>query len=124
MPVPFFLSGRRPSLCNVTYLCLGFVCRNSLASSSSHRCRAHLSISLSLRLGLCRSYIHTCVFAACLLRSDTSDAIQQSTILVLLFVLVEIILLAPSYDSIAPMAAGFALMILVAAVRIVFGHFF
>eukprot|EP00752_Nemacystus_decipiens_P009654 g8625.t1 len=52
---------------------------------------------------------------ACEATAAVVRANKKSTVLVLLFVLLEIILLAPSYDSIAPMAAGFALMILVAA---------
>lgn len=42
---------------------------------------------------------------------------RQSCILALLFVLLEIILLAPDYGNVAPMTAGFVLMILTAAVR-------
>lgn len=37
------------------------------------------------------------------------------------FVLLEIVLLAPSYESVVPMAVGFALMILVAAVSSPYG---
>lgn len=37
--------------------------------------------------------------------------------MIALFVLLEIILLAPPYGSEVPMAAGFALMLVVAAVR-------
>lgn len=38
--------------------------------------------------------------------------------MVVLFVLLEILLLAPPYGSLVPMAAGFALMLVVAVVRL------
>lgn len=42
----------------------------------------------------------------------------QATVMVVLFVLLEILLLAPTYGSVVPMAAGFALMLVVAVVSL------
>eukprot|EP00903_Cladosiphon_okamuranus_P012915 g12058.t1 len=52
---------------------------------------------------------------ACETTGAVVRANKKSCVLVLSFVLLEIILLAPDYGTIAPMAAGFALMIVAAA---------
>ncbi|CAM9255938.1 unnamed protein product [Ectocarpus sp. 12 AP-2014] len=50
----------------------------------------------------------------CELIGDVVRANKKATVMVVLFVLLEIILLAPPYGSLVPMAAGFALMLVVA----------